>query len=86
MLIIPTDHHIAEVDAFHEAQARGVDAASDGAFVTFGIRPKHAATGFGYIELESADVASAPFVPGLRFLEKPPREAAEAYLAGGRHM
>ncbi|WP_199200559.1 AGE family epimerase/isomerase [Alkalicaulis satelles] len=86
VLILPADHHIADVAAFHDALARGVDAAADGALVTFGIRPGHAATGYGYIELDSADAASAPFTPARRFVEKPPRETAEAYLAGGRHV
>ncbi|MCC5996957.1 MAG: AGE family epimerase/isomerase [Oceanicaulis sp.] len=86
VLILPADHHIADVPAFHEALARGADAAAGGALVTFGVRPDHAATGYGYIELESDEAARAPFAPAQRFVEKPARKTAQAYLAGGRHL
>ncbi|WBQ10575.1 AGE family epimerase/isomerase [Hyphomonadaceae bacterium ML37] len=86
VLILPADHHIADVPAFHEALARGAEAAADGALVTFGIRPDHAATGYGYIELASPEAAQARFAPAQAFVEKPGREVAESYLAGGRHL
>jgi len=86
VLILPADHHIADVPAFHEALARGAAAAGDGALVTFGIRPDHAATGYGYIELASPQAAQAAFAPAQRFVEKPAREVAKAYLAGERHL
>ncbi|MGY6629001.1 MAG: AGE family epimerase/isomerase [Oceanicaulis sp.] len=86
ILILPADHHIADVPAFHEALARGIEAAADGALVTFGIRPGHAATGYGYIELASAEAARARFAPARAFVEKPAREVAGRYLTGGRHL
>ncbi|WBQ14348.1 AGE family epimerase/isomerase [Hyphomonadaceae bacterium BL14] len=86
VLILPADHHIADVPAFHEALARGAEAAADGALVTFGIRPDHAATGYGYIELASAEAAQARFAPAQAFVEKPARAVAESYLTGGRHL
>ncbi len=86
VLILPADHHIADVPAFHEALERGVEAAGDGALVTFGIRPDHAATGYGYIELASAEAARARFTPAQAFVEKPVRAVAQAYLEGGRHV
>jgi mannose-1-phosphate guanylyltransferase/mannose-6-phosphate isomerase len=86
VLILPADHHIADVPAFHEALARGAEAAADGALVTFGIRPDHAATGYGYIELASPEAARARFAPARAFVEKPAREVAESYLSGGRHL
>lgn len=86
VLILPADHHIADVPAFHEALTRGAEAAADGALVTFGIRPDHAATGYGYIELASPQAAQARFAPARAFVEKPERAVADAYLAGGRHL
>ncbi len=86
VLILPADHHIADVPAFHEALARGAEAAADGALITFGIRPDHAATGYGYIELASPEAAQARFAPARAFVEKPARDVAETYLAGGRHL
>lgn len=86
VLILPADHHIADVPAFHEALARGAAAAGGGALVTFGIRPDHAATGYGYIELATPQAARADHAPAQRFVEKPARELAETYLAGERHL
>lgn len=82
LLMLPADHHVADVGAFHRALAAGTGRALAGEIVTFGITPDRPATGYGYIragapsgELEPAPVAS--------FTEKPDRETAERYLAEG---
>jgi len=81
LLISPADHLISDTEAFHRAIALGVEPAQNGQMVTFGIRPDHAATGYGYIE---AHGASDPVLGVLRFVEKPDLETAEQYLASGR--
>ena len=81
LLVCPSDHHIADVAAFHAAIDRAVPAAKAGRIVTFGIEPDHPATGFGYI-------AAGPGA-GVRdvahFVEKPPLDRAKAMLAEGGH-
>ena len=63
---------------------RALAGARAGFLTTIGIVPTRPETGYGYIEV-GADVA-----PGLgevaRFVEKPDRARAEAYVAGGRHL
>ena len=49
LLLTPSDHHIADLAAFHAAIDAGRKAADSGDIVTFGIRPDHPATGYGYI-------------------------------------
>ena len=86
ILIMPSDHHIADISAFHEALVRGAEAARQNALVTFGIRPDHAATGYGYIELSSVESVDERVALAKRFVEKPTLSVAEAYLASGLHL
>ena len=84
MLVMPSDHVIEDVDAFHDAIARAEGPALAGRLVTFGIRPTGPDTGYGYLEM-GTEVA-----PGVktvaRFVEKPKFEVAEAMVAGGNHL
>lgn len=85
MLVMPSDHVIADVPAFHAAIAAAVPAARDGRLVTFGIQPHYPETGYGYIAKGDALDAAGAVHAVAQFVEKPPRAQAEAYLAGGRH-
>ena len=80
MLVCPSDHHIADVAAFHAAAQAAAALARDDYMVAFGIAPTHAETGYGYIrrggELPGGFVVD-------RFVEKPDRQRAEAFLADG---
>ena len=81
MLVLPADHLIAKLPAFHQAVQDAVMLALDGKLVTFGIPPDAPSTGFGYIE------RGAGLGPGSytvkRFVEKPKKEVAEGFLASG---
>lgn len=81
LLVMPTDHHLPDTDAFLAAVSAGRDAAQQGALVLFGLEPDRPATGYGYIR------AGAPGVGGVRaverFLEKPDLATAERLLAEG---
>ncbi|MEQ8403776.1 MAG: AGE family epimerase/isomerase [Oceanicaulis sp.] len=81
LLVLPADHHIADLDAFRRAVDAGARAAGGGRIVTFGIKPDHPATGYGYIEEEAAAEDGAR--PVRRFVEKPDRETAQGYLETG---
>jgi mannose-1-phosphate guanylyltransferase/mannose-6-phosphate isomerase len=83
VLILPADHHIADLPAFHAAIAKGAEAAREDRIVTFGITPDHPATGYGYIE---SNPAHGEVRPVARFVEKPDRQTAEAYLETGRYL
>ncbi|BAV65847.1 mannose-1-phosphate guanylyltransferase/mannose-6-phosphate isomerase [Sphingobium cloacae] len=85
MLVMPSDHAIADVESFHRAIAAARPAAEAGRLVTFGIRPTHAETGYGYIEVGGAlpDMRDVHHV--VAFVEKPPLEKARALIGTGRH-
>lgn len=80
MLVCPSDHHIADANAFADAARTAAALAAEGWLVAFGIAPTRAETGYGYIQRGEA-------LPGgyriARFVEKPDEERAEAYLASG---
>jgi len=86
VLLMPSDHVIGDVPAFHAAIATAARAAGQGLLVTFGITPEHPETGYGYIR------AGAPLdgIPGARhvdrFVEKPDQSTAESYLAEGGYL
>lgn len=86
LLIMPSDHLIADPEAFHAAVETGVAAAAAGRLVTFGVCPTGPDTGYGYIKA----AAASPEAPGAyavaRFTEKPSREVAEAMLAEGGYF
>ena len=81
ILIMPSDHVIGDVEAFHAAIAAALPMVEDGWLVTFGITPDAPETGYGYIRIGEA---LAPQVHRVdRFVEKPERAVAEAMVASG---
>ena len=82
LLVMPSDHVIANPEAFHRAIARAAPVAAEGWLVTFGITPTGPETGYGYIEAGESIARDVRRV--VRFVEKPDRETAEDYLASGR--
>jgi len=84
LLVLPSDHVIADAEAFREAVAVASVAAEQGALVTFGIMPTIAETGFGYIQAEQPAHGVGDGVRKvLRFVEKPDAATAQAYLDAG---
>ena len=84
LLVMPSDHVIRDVPAFHAAVARARPFAEDGWLMTLGIRPDRPETGYGYIALAEALTDGVNRV--ARFVEKPDLARAEAMLASGDHM
>lgn len=84
LLVMPSDHVIADLEAFHAAIARALPLVREGWLVTFGIAPEKPETGFGYIGL------GQPLAQGVhrveRFVEKPDLATAQAMLAQGGHV
>lgn len=85
MLVLAADHLIQHESAFAEAVSSAQKLAAEGWLVTFGIRPEYPETGFGYIEADQA----LPLIAGYkvaRFVEKPDKQTATAYLAAGNYL
>ena len=83
LVVLPSDHAIADDVAFARAMEQSINLADEGYLVTLGITPTHAETGYGYIQ--SGRVAGPGYVVN-RFVEKPELSAAQAYVAAGDHF
>lgn len=79
LLVMPSDHQVRDVAAFHRAVETALPLARTGHLVTFGIRPTEANTGYGYIKRGDGFAVE-------RFVEKPDRATAEGYLASGQYL
>ena len=86
MVLLPSDHVIADVAAFHAAVEKALPAAQDGALVTFGIRPTGPVTGYGYISSGDPMPGAKDCFRVQRFVEKPDRATAERYLSSGTYF
>ncbi|MBU2888299.1 mannose-1-phosphate guanylyltransferase/mannose-6-phosphate isomerase [Celeribacter halophilus] len=86
MLVAPSDHVVPDVAAFHAAVKKGLTAVDAGKMVTFGIKPTHAETGYGYLELTALPDASGDPVDLKKFVEKPDAERAAEMVAAGTFM
>lgn len=85
LLIMPADHVITDTTAFRAAVGRGLSYAEAGKLVTFGIKPTHPETGYGYIHA----IGSQPQDDALairEFVEKPDALVAERYVASGEYF
>jgi mannose-1-phosphate guanylyltransferase len=82
------DHVVLQPETLRAAVALAARAAEDGAIATIGITPTFAATGYGYIELAGTmrEEDGLCVREAVRFVEKPQRETAEAYLATGNFV
>ena len=85
LLVLPSDHLIADDEAFALAVKRAAAAAAEGALVTFGVKPAVPETGYGYIEAPGAQVGDAAS-PVRSFVEKPDAVTAAGYLASGDYF
>lgn len=79
------DHVVPDVAAFGECVRVAERAARDGWLVTLGIRPTHAATGFGYIHVGDELAGHAGVRHVVEFVEKPSAHVAAGYLAQGTY-
>ena len=83
LLVMPSDHAMADDAAFREAVQAGRQAALEGQLVTFGVRPTAPETGYGYIRYGEA-VGEARRVDA--FVEKPDVATAQRYLDEGAYL
>ncbi len=85
LLVLPADHSIGNVSAFHSAIQTALYYAEQDYLVTFGIVPNAPETGYGYIKagrpMEQKQPESAFNVSA--FVEKPDLEKAMSYLESG---
>lgn len=84
LALLPADALIKDTATLARQVAAALKrAATSPALLTFAIKPDHAATGFGYLEM-GAD-AGGGFRKVSRFVEKPDAATAERYVASGHY-
>ena len=82
LLVLPADHIILDTASFQQTVEEALPHAQAGHLITFGVVPRAAETGYGYIKagpcLENSRICSVE-----RFIEKPNQATACAYLESG---
>lgn len=81
VLVLPSDHLIADVPAFHRAVRAARAAAEEGAICAIGVSPDHPATGYGYISPGARTASGARRIAA--FVEKPDAARAAELIAQG---
>jgi mannose-1-phosphate guanylyltransferase/mannose-1-phosphate guanylyltransferase/mannose-6-phosphate isomerase len=81
MLVCPSDHHIADCDAFAAAARAAAVLAGEGWLVSFGIEATAPETGFGY--LKHGPRVNEHGLEVAQFVEKPDLDRAKCFLAEG---
>jgi mannose-1-phosphate guanylyltransferase/mannose-6-phosphate isomerase len=82
LLVLPSDHVIADEHAFGSAVREAIPAAAEGALVTFGIVPTAPEIGYGYIQAAKGDGVRQV----QRFVEKPDAATAQVWLDEGGYF
>jgi mannose-1-phosphate guanylyltransferase/mannose-6-phosphate isomerase len=82
LMVLPADHVMKDVKAFHAAVVHAVAAAKKGKLVTFGVVPTHPETGYGYVRRKDG---KGPVYGVAQFVEKPDLARAQEFLASGQY-
>ena len=81
MISLHADHVIHPLPELRASVDRAISAAKRGALVCLGVQPDRPETGYGYVEV--GESTGDRTWQARRFVEKPDRQTAEAYLAAG---
>ncbi|GHG94539.1 mannose-1-phosphate guanylyltransferase [Comamonas sp. JC664] len=84
MVVLPSDHHVADVAGFKRTLADAADLAESGHIVTLGIKPSRPETGYGYIQVGAALEGGGRKVRA--FKEKPDLDTARGYVKSGDYL
>ena len=86
LLVAPSDHLIPNRADFHNAIEAGLPQVQSGQMVTFGIKPTHPETGYGYLRLSRDILDQFGYARVESFVEKPNFSDAENMLAEGHYL
>lgn len=88
-VVLPADHVIGDEENFRSALDAGLThVAAEGGLMTFGLKPRYPATGFGYLRVgeETGKIGEETTHRLEGFVEKPDAEKAQAYLDQGNYL
>ncbi len=86
LLVAPSDHVITDTETFHKTIKVGLSHVQTGKIVTFGIKPTHPETGYGYLELNTNVLDKSGTSELVAFVEKPSIKNAEKMLSKGNFL
>ncbi len=86
LLVAPSDHVIPDKRNFHEVIKVGLSHVQNGKLVTFGIKPTHPETGYGYLELSTDFIDPYGTSDIVNFVEKPNLKQAKKMLASSNYL
>lgn len=84
MMVLPSDHHIGDVEMFRQVLLQGVELAEKEYLVTIGLKPDRPEIGYGYIERgEALPDCRIPSFMVKSFREKPDLDTARRFCRSG---
>lgn len=86
LLVAPSDHVIPDIDYFHTAIKVGLTHVQNRKMVTFGIKPTHPETGYGYLELSTDPIDDYGTSELKSFVEKPNLHNAKQMLEADHYL
>ena len=86
LLVAPSDHVIPGTDVFHAAIKVGLSHVENQKIVTFGIKPTHPETGYGYLKLTKHPIDDSGTSDVEKFIEKPDLQDAKQMLEAGHYL
>ena len=86
LLVVPSDHVIPSTEDFHAAIKVGLSHVQNRKMVTFGIKPTHPETGYGYLELAKDYIDDSGTSDLEKFIEKPDLQDAKQMLEAGHYL
>jgi mannose-1-phosphate guanylyltransferase/mannose-6-phosphate isomerase len=86
LLVAPSDHVIPGIDDFHTVIKVGLSHVQNQKIVTFGIKPTHPETGYGYLELSKQPFDDSGTSALEKFIEKPDLHDAKQMLEAGHYL
>ena len=86
LLVAPSDHVMPDTDKFHAAINVGLLHVKNQKMVTFGIKPTHPETGYGYLELSTDPLDDHGSSDLKTFVEKPNLQYAKQMVDAGHYL
>ena len=79
LLILSSDHHIEDINKFHNSLKKSFEESKKGNLIIFGVVPTYPATGYGYIGLKDPPNSQNTIARQVEsFVEKPDSEIAKS--------
>jgi mannose-1-phosphate guanylyltransferase/mannose-6-phosphate isomerase len=86
LLVSPTDHVITDKEKFHRSISIGCSQLQNNKIITFGIKPTHPSTAYGYIETSTTNNNYCKVSDVIGFIEKPNDVKAKKILETNKFL